>query len=229
MPSIDPLAQLPRQGAARSGFTLVELLVVISLIAMLISMLLPSLGKSKERARMVQEVSNMRQLMIASSNYALENKSYYPYRVPGEYMLHQVRGSGWDLNKSFFPRYLGERWNAFCLGNLQQLRPPEIWTQYKDQYVTSQYFNFSVKNGTWFVPIVSLEKDNVSGKHAMWSDLTTKKDSNNWLGHDAQETPVSPTGQVASRIDGSAAWIPWADMELMIRVSNHDFYRPKER
>jgi len=56
-----------------AGFTLIELLVVISIIAMLMSILLPSLGKAKEAARRVACASNLRQLTLAWTMYAMEN------------------------------------------------------------------------------------------------------------------------------------------------------------
>ena len=57
----------------RIGFTLVELLVVIAIIAILMSMLLPSLQKSKEQARRVVCLSNLRQLTLGWFMYSHEN------------------------------------------------------------------------------------------------------------------------------------------------------------
>jgi prepilin-type N-terminal cleavage/methylation domain-containing protein/prepilin-type processing-associated H-X9-DG protein len=55
------------------AFTLVELLVVISIIAMLMSIMLPALGKARESGRRVVCSSNLRQLTLAWNMYAGEN------------------------------------------------------------------------------------------------------------------------------------------------------------
>ncbi len=58
----------------RAGFTLIELLVVIAIIALLISILLPSLGAAREAGRKIVCASNLRQNSVAINGYAASNK-----------------------------------------------------------------------------------------------------------------------------------------------------------
>lgn len=67
-----------RSGGTRRGFTLVELLVVIGIIAVLISILLPSLQRAKEAANGVKCQSNCKQLMYAFTLFAMDHKNKLP-------------------------------------------------------------------------------------------------------------------------------------------------------
>ncbi|MHC5160500.1 MAG: type II secretion system protein, partial [Planctomycetota bacterium] len=59
------------------AFTLIELLVVISIIALLLSILVPSLSKAKERAQFVLCGSRIKQLVLAEALYTGENDGRY--------------------------------------------------------------------------------------------------------------------------------------------------------
>ncbi len=79
------IGMLPRQqrdpsssSAGRSGFTLVELLVVIGIIAVLIGVLLPALSRARQQSQAVACLSNMRQLGQGLVLFAGEHKGYLP-------------------------------------------------------------------------------------------------------------------------------------------------------
>jgi prepilin-type N-terminal cleavage/methylation domain-containing protein len=56
----------------RIGFTIIELLVVVSIIALLVGILLPAIGKARDNARVSASKSNLRQLAIAHKAYAAD-------------------------------------------------------------------------------------------------------------------------------------------------------------
>ena len=56
----------------RKAFTIVELLVVIAIIALLVSILLPAIGKARDQAKLTQSLSNLKNLGVAHASYAAE-------------------------------------------------------------------------------------------------------------------------------------------------------------
>jgi prepilin-type N-terminal cleavage/methylation domain-containing protein/prepilin-type processing-associated H-X9-DG protein len=69
---------MTRNQQCRRGFTLVELLVVIGIIAVLIAILLPALGKAQKQARTIQCMSNLRQIGLSFIQYVNEHKGRNP-------------------------------------------------------------------------------------------------------------------------------------------------------
>ena len=75
----------------RHGFTLVELLVVIGIIALLVGILLPALNKARAAGAKTQCLSNLRQLNVAVLQYTHDNKGHcFPYNYAPSQILWQV-------------------------------------------------------------------------------------------------------------------------------------------
>lgn len=73
------------------GFTLIELLVVVSIIALLVSILLPALGKAREHAKTVVCASNLSQIGLALELYENDN----------DFQKFSIRNNSGDLNTSW--------------------------------------------------------------------------------------------------------------------------------
>jgi len=80
-------------GSRRSGFTLVELLVVVTVIGILVGLLLPAVQAAREAARRTSCSNNLRQLGMAVQNYHSTHGCFPPTRFPqtGSYWSAQAR------------------------------------------------------------------------------------------------------------------------------------------
>jgi prepilin-type N-terminal cleavage/methylation domain-containing protein/prepilin-type processing-associated H-X9-DG protein len=79
------------------AFTLIELLVVIAIIALLIGILLPSLGKARAEGRAVVCASNIRSIGVAVQGYTIANRTY-----PASYLYASEKtGFRWKLDQQF--------------------------------------------------------------------------------------------------------------------------------
>ncbi len=62
----------------KKGFSLLELLIVVAVLALLVSILLPSLSRARQRAKVAVCASQMKQISFAMVTYTTNNRSYFP-------------------------------------------------------------------------------------------------------------------------------------------------------
>jgi len=107
----------------RRAFTLIELLVVIAIIALLISIIVPSLGKAKQYAKRTMCQSNVRQLTLGFLIYSDIHNSTFPLNTLGYWY--------WDLGylttDALMEQAGAERATFFCPSNNKQPDDDRFW------------------------------------------------------------------------------------------------------
>ena len=103
----------------KKKFTLIELLIVIAIIAILVAMLLPALGKARDRAYTIQCLSNIRQMTMGGlSSYSIDNDGWaFGYYVP----FQQTTASSavqYAHNTTWIGRLGSDKSNPHALGYL---------------------------------------------------------------------------------------------------------------
>lgn len=133
------------QRSKERGFTLVELLVVIGIIAVLISILLPALNRARRQAQIVACLSNLRQIGNAFTMYTTTNKGWYPYPTSTQASLTQATGSnpygGTPIWFDAIDPYLGakvglNRTGVASLRAFAAIKQDPVWNDFPEKQPT---------------------------------------------------------------------------------------------
>lgn len=145
-PSSGAILSVPMTPRRPSGFTLVELLTVIAIVALLAGLMLPAFHAYRAKADLATGLSNLRQIGVAVQSYASENNQFLPCVFSGQNPWYRKWSTN-SLGQNLW-RYLGapapnDQWQeAKVLGS------PPYFRARSANNVNNLYLNFSVPSAT---------------------------------------------------------------------------------
>lgn len=185
-------------GCERGGFTLVELLVVISIITLLVSILMPALGKAREHAQRVYCAASLHSMGLVYIYYGEDGDGWLPwprYSYNFPYTLHYAGRT--DLNNGELIRFAGY-WMVpyiesdgeifFCPSAKHRLKKDDYWP---NRWPTSQEEAVSKSMVTHYTHYMYLSR-NVAWSRGMQNPERYSDPPGTLLASDLAATATSP-------------------------------------
>jgi len=124
------------------AFTLIELLVVVSIIALLVSILLPALGKARDNAKGVACMSNMKQVGMTLTYYAQSANGY----LPAGYVLSDNMPWYWAIKTQLNDNAIWDNQSSIFICPGEKI--PDDTNQFSSFKGNFAYFRYGTEAGT---------------------------------------------------------------------------------
>lgn len=133
-----------------AAFTLIELLVVVAIIGLLSAILLPALGKARERARRAVCASSLKQFILACHLYGGDNNDFLPYAGSDMSVATECPAMMSTATKNEIFKYGGNVGRIFCCPSLgEPFKPNEGWYRPTFGYVIGYLYLGGFTNTPW--------------------------------------------------------------------------------
>ncbi|MEX2212949.1 MAG: hypothetical protein WD768_02400 [Phycisphaeraceae bacterium] len=229
------------------GFTLVETLLVIALIALLIAMLMPSLGSAKENARRVKCASQVRSLVDLSAIMANEDNQRLPdlHNDTGKWSSNVYLTTGpnahtFDIKARdhIVKSYGQQRATLYCPSNNEDLwNRDDFWTHTSGRSVFGYTYFAAAPLGhaAWTYTesgsstIFASKMTDKPRYNVVWSDLNREISPYSWYRYDVARGSnhyfnEQPTGSNEGFMDSHVEWVPYNLMKPRMKRGTWTFW-----